>query len=917
MSSDITKSRLIKWLSVKDQALASRALHIRDETSKWLLHIVGLFPHYPSHGIDHSDRIIEQLSRLLFSEARPVVKFSTAEVYCLLCSAYLHDIGMVVSPSDELEILASDDWRSFVSEGGAGNAEYERYIPLRDMAARDRSDVSGFLSSRVLNHLIADFVRRNHHERGRATLGLHPYLRQLVDDGDTVAFETIASISSGHGASTSELADESRFPEERDVFDGKVNVRFLARLLRIGDLLDLSSRRADPMTARAVGPLPMTSKPHWQQYSAKRHENITPSVIEFKFECADQQTHRVLRDWFAWLEAEVQATGLEQLHASRHGSWKMPRCMVASKATTDAPLGRRKPTIVVAPRAQARYEFHDWRLELDSEKVLERLIFDVYQNPTVFVRELIQNALDATRCQLYADYSARNPGVTAPDRPSRFAAEIRELYPVKISLADEDVRLSPDSPSERRPVFTIEDSGTGMSEEIIRRYFLQVGRSYYQSNEFRARFKFSPTSRFGVGFLSVFAVSKDITVDTLRRSESTGRLEGIRLRLTEPRNYLLTEPLLASEMGREPEKSGTRIRVVLNAWQAENSLAEIVRTWCVALEVPMIVTDRGTVSEIRHERLVDGLVVAPGRVDRNARFVLRAFDIDSHGVEGQVGIVAYEDELGEGWCDCWPQKRGLDGRRIDDPGTRDVGYTALHGIRLEGPPVSPRFGRSQWVQYCDVRTGAAAATMARSGGHRPGGGTGRWDRLDGAVAGPNPAGSAVREAAQRAIQKHLDASPRVAAPEGAYYVGSVLSAAPVNDAWRDIIPGTVVSWCRGKREDLSVAELLALDGIVIPAWSIPGYLRRKSPPPPNDTQERSFSKSRSLVSLTRLSSAMTGYCASLGIWHWWGRSPWMTFGCCISRSARGTRVSSARTRRASRGLLRCGFPTVQVYIARF
>ena len=91
MKADITKAQLFRWLKSQDGKLAARALHIREELSKWLPHVSQFFPHYPSHGLDHSDRIVGQLSRLLFNKNKPVVGFSTAEVYCLLCAAYLHD----------------------------------------------------------------------------------------------------------------------------------------------------------------------------------------------------------------------------------------------------------------------------------------------------------------------------------------------------------------------------------------------------------------------------------------------------------------------------------------------------------------------------------------------------------------------------------------------------------------------------------------------------------------------------------------------------------------------------------------------------------------------------------------------------------------------------------------------------------
>ena len=63
-------------------------------------------------------------------------------------------------------------------------------------------------------------------------------------------------------------------------------------------------------------------------------------------------------------------------------------------------------------RRQGGYTFHHWKLELDHEQVLQRLIHDVYGDPVVFVRELIQNALDATRSEMYADFATQNPGAT-------------------------------------------------------------------------------------------------------------------------------------------------------------------------------------------------------------------------------------------------------------------------------------------------------------------------------------------------------------------------------------------------------------------------------------------------------------------------------------------------------------------------
>jgi len=73
---------------------------------------------------------------------------------------------------------------------------------------------------------------------------------------------------------------------------------------------------------------------------------------------------------------------------------------------------------------------------------------------------------------------------------------------------------------------------------------------------------------------------------------------------------------------------------VLDEWPSEKSLKDIAQYWCVAVEVPVVVKEGGEETTIRAERLIDGTVLAHSRVDPEARFLLRAFDIDRDGVEG-------------------------------------------------------------------------------------------------------------------------------------------------------------------------------------------------------------------------------------------------------------------------------------------
>ena len=74
---------------------------IKEKAEPLLAQIPKTFPEYTEHGASHSKRIIGNLN-CIFSDA---VKqsFNEYEIYFLLASAYLHDLGMIDFPNFALE----------------------------------------------------------------------------------------------------------------------------------------------------------------------------------------------------------------------------------------------------------------------------------------------------------------------------------------------------------------------------------------------------------------------------------------------------------------------------------------------------------------------------------------------------------------------------------------------------------------------------------------------------------------------------------------------------------------------------------------------------------------------------------------------------------------------------------------------
>ncbi|HEX8249239.1 MAG TPA: hypothetical protein VF599_13765 [Pyrinomonadaceae bacterium] len=104
-------SNLIEFIEKKHPEYYGKICELREAIEGWLSYIPQTFPHYTRHTIRHSDKIIAQISDLLFKNddaTQPIVRLSGVEAYILVAAAYLHDAGMVTSDKEKGEILTSE-----------------------------------------------------------------------------------------------------------------------------------------------------------------------------------------------------------------------------------------------------------------------------------------------------------------------------------------------------------------------------------------------------------------------------------------------------------------------------------------------------------------------------------------------------------------------------------------------------------------------------------------------------------------------------------------------------------------------------------------------------------------------------------------------------------------------------------------
>ncbi len=383
------------------------------------------------------------------------------ELTLLIYAALLHDIGMAAT-KDEINKIKNN---KLVYESVS-------YVAILNKFSNDE------------NLAIQDFLRRVHAERSAIFIKENLKSDLIIPEMIGVTFEKeLALICEAHTKDISWVKEKLRKHDMKGSYE--YNPQFCALVLRLADILDFDSQRTPWRLYQAVSPKGYSNGEWLQHYAIENDNKVTVNergikVIEFYGTCNEPFIHRKILSYFDWINEEIE--NVNDVSKDFREKYRLEFYYKVNNFITSE-----------------EYSIVDLKFQVNYKRMLTLLMGEeLYGKKELGLRELVQNSIDA--CLLKKEILNKNKELW------------EQSYVPKITII-----LDKGNNKVR-----IKDNGLGMNIQILKKYFLELGASYYNSDDYlMSEFDYIPIGNYGIGFLASFMLSNTIKVKTKYYNESS------------------------------------------------------------------------------------------------------------------------------------------------------------------------------------------------------------------------------------------------------------------------------------------------------------------------------------------------------------------------------------------------------------
>ncbi len=379
-------------------------------------------------------------------------EFSSLHLALIVYAGLLHDTGMAVSDDEKNRLYTQFEMK---------NSKFKSY------------------SDEEKIQYLQNYIRKNHGRRVSAVLDQEMSqgmsIKGCFYEGETKSYDlsqVVADICQSHTEDCKWIVKNL----DCNLYYGryKINPQHIACLLRIGDALDIDDRRAPYVLYKFLNPRGYSGYEWRKHIPITNYKKISSSgslfKITFSGACSEPEIYRKVLEYIDWIDSDLKNTAAicKDFEESYQLNISHPvKVRIKTIGFVETPL----------------------RFSLEYKQISKLLMGErIYGNKKDGLRELLQNAIDAVL--LMKDIEEKNP------------------YSSYMPTVGIEIK-------EKERQFIVFDNGTGMSEDILGKYFFNIGKSYYISDEFNeGEHIYKPIGHFGIGFLACFMLSSQITLET-------------------------------------------------------------------------------------------------------------------------------------------------------------------------------------------------------------------------------------------------------------------------------------------------------------------------------------------------------------------------------------------------------------------
>lgn len=503
--------RLGKLLS-EDQSLYGSVIETLANFEPWLnFSSTPFFPEYTDHGPNHIRSVLQTAESLITDESW--VSLTPADSAVLIYSVLLHDIAMHLTEDGFLALIDSQSTWNNQANRSATNwfEEWQRF--LQSAKRWDQKILNNiFGNTKPISEppktedeytkrdrlLIGEFLRRNHPNLANdiASLGV-PTSKEInltLTCSDSLLIELSGIIAKSHGFNLRDCFPLLKNFDLRQ-FKGAHPV-YLMVVLRISDYIQVQSERAPKQALQVTNLNSPISKQEWKIHSVIcdiRHTHDDPEAIFIHAHPSDAATFVKLRDLLAGLQKELDSSWavLGEVYGRVKELANLGILIRRVRSNMDD-LEKFSESVNYIP-VDAKFRTRD-------SSLLSLLIDPLYDaNPSIGIRELVQNGIDAV---LERDHLTGAKSTTY----------LSEQPPVSVRL---------ERTEEDHCFISVADQGIGMNIDVVLNYFLKAGASFRMSDTWRKSFEEEDgqsavlrSGRFGIGALAAFILGNTIHVST-------------------------------------------------------------------------------------------------------------------------------------------------------------------------------------------------------------------------------------------------------------------------------------------------------------------------------------------------------------------------------------------------------------------